>query len=128
LNALIVMETEKSILLVEDEEIIRRIILKVLERCGYNIVGVETAEDAKNKLETQTFDVIISNYHLPGMSGLDLTRELRSHGCSIPVIIVTGQFTPEVREESLDAGVDAVFPKSLNLEEFHDAIAQLIGS
>jgi CheY-like chemotaxis protein len=66
----------KRILLVEDHDDTRLMVVKVLRRDGYTVVGAQTTEEALRVCESQDFDLLISDIALPDGSGLDLMRKL----------------------------------------------------
>ena len=72
------------------------------------------AEEALAKLAARSFDVIVSDYQMPGMDGIDLLRKLRNEGNEIPFIIFTGRGHEEAVIESYNAGADFYLAKGGN--------------
>src|SRR5712691_8432458 len=98
------------ILLVEDSEhdavAFRRAFQKASAPC--HIAICERAEEALAQLSKQEacFDLVVADYHLPGMSGLELYRELRTSNIPIPLVLLTGAGAEYLAVEALKAGVD----------------------
>lgn len=102
------------ILHVDDEPTdleITRIFLRRDKNDDFEIVGVLSAEEALKKLKEERFDVIVSDYKMPGMSGLELLEELRSNGNAVPFILFTGKGGEEIAKEAFDKGADRYVTK-----------------
>ena len=67
------------ILVIDDEEVIRMLMLEILESAGHEVVAAETAELALTLLEESEFDLVVSDVIIPGLSGLDLLGSVRAH-------------------------------------------------
>ncbi len=63
-------------------------------------------------------DVIISDFHMPGMTGIEVMRELRSRGARTPAILITAYATEATRRASMEAGFSAMLKKPFDTEEF----------
>src|SRR5512138_2571535 len=90
----------KAVLFVDDHEVLARLSCDILEMQGYKAVCAYNAAEALEKFEQQKFDVLVTDWKMEGMNGLELARRIRAKDPQIPVIIVTG-YGP------LDAGKDA---------------------
>ena len=90
----------KAILFVDDHEVLARLSCEILEMQGYKAVCAYNAAEALEKFEQQKFDILVTDWKMEGMNGLELARRVRAKDPQIPVIIVTG-YGP------LDAGKDA---------------------
>jgi EAL domain-containing protein (putative c-di-GMP-specific phosphodiesterase class I)/CheY-like chemotaxis protein len=86
--------TKGRILVVDDEEPIRRVLERSLSKAGHQVVTAESGDVAMEKLTGGQFDAVVSDISMPGMNGLDLLRAVREHDLDIPVLIMTG--TPDV--------------------------------
>jgi EAL domain-containing protein (putative c-di-GMP-specific phosphodiesterase class I) len=85
---------EKSLLLVDDDPVLLRITKRALELRAYQVVACRSAEEALDRLISQTFDVMLSDVQMPGMTGLELLRAVRERDLDIPVVLLTG--SPDV--------------------------------
>lgn len=101
------------ILVVEDEAEIRQLIVLHLRRQGYDVFEVGNGEDAVRALSEQSFHLVVLDWMLPGMSGLEITRWIRSRSDFnvTPILMVTAKVEPEHIAAGLDAGADDYLPK-----------------
>jgi len=104
------------ILHVDDEPAhleITQIYLKKEERDDFVIVSVLSAEKAFNKLENDEFDVIVSDYKMPAMNGIEFLDAVKRNGKSanIPFILFTGFGGPDVAKKALDMGAEGYVTK-----------------
>ena len=90
---------------------ITRIFLRRDKNDDFEIVGVLSAKEALKKLKEERFDVIVSDYKMPGMSGLELLEELRSNGNAVPFILFTGKGGEEIAKEAVNKGADRYITK-----------------
>jgi len=103
------------VLLVDDEPALCEITKIFLEREGGVVVTPSlSAGEALQKIGAENFDVIVSDYEMPGMSGIDLLKALNARGISIPVIIFTGRGREEVVIEALNNGAEYYLQKGGN--------------
>ena len=79
-----------DILLVEDSPEVRLITVEYLTELGHQVVAVADAELAMEQVATRTFDAVMTDVSLPGMSGIDLARELTRKYPKLPVVIASG--------------------------------------
>jgi two-component system phosphate regulon response regulator PhoB len=102
------MEARKRVLVVEDEGEIRQLIVLHLRREGFEVEEMEDGEMARQALVARTFDLVILDWMLPSLSGLELCRWLRkrSSHTTTPVLFVTAKTEPEHVATGLDAGAD----------------------
>jgi DNA-binding NtrC family response regulator len=97
-------ERKDRILIVEDEENARKGYEQLLQRWGYEVVGVASAEDALARFSNFQPDTLIADVELPGMNGLDLLRQLGDELQNVPAIIITGKGSEERAVASIEAG------------------------
>ncbi|MDD1683912.1 MAG: response regulator [Methanoregula sp.] len=104
-----------SILMVDDDPAILDSFKIILERePGYVVSAVETGTDALDLLDTQYFDVIISDYAMPDIDGVALLREVRARGCQSLFVIVTGKRLAHIAMDALNSGADFFIQKGPN--------------
>ena len=80
----------KAILFVDDHEVLARLSCEILEMQGYRAVSAYNAADALQKFEQENFDILVTDFRMEGMNGLELARRIRAKRPDVPVIIVTG--------------------------------------
>jgi DNA-binding NtrC family response regulator len=80
----------KAILFVDDHEVLARLSCEILEMQGYKAVSAYNAEDALNKFDNESFDLLVTDFRMEGMNGLELAKKVHQKNPEVPVIIVTG--------------------------------------
>jgi DNA-binding NtrC family response regulator len=80
----------KNILFVDDHEVLARLSCEILEMQGYRAVSAYDGEDALRKFTRDDFDMVVTDFRMQGMNGVELARKLHEHKPDVPVIIVTG--------------------------------------
>jgi PAS domain S-box-containing protein len=106
-----------KILLVEDHPESRRSLKRLIERRGHHVVAVGSAEEADAALTSETFSFLILDWMLPGKSGVELCRELRSRpsGDDMFILLVTAKADTADLEQALEAGANDYLTKPLDL-------------
>ena len=97
-------ERKDRILIVEDEDNARKGYEQLLQRWGYEVVGVPSAEEALAKFTSFQPDSVIADVELPGMNGLDLLEQLGEELRDVPAIIITGKGSEERAVAAIEAG------------------------
>ncbi len=117
------------ILVVEDNEMNRRVMKGFLDKDHHQLMLVESAEDALQILETSDFDLVITDINLTGMDGMDLTKVLRASEKealrTLPVIAVSGNVSVEDREAYRRAGFNGFVAKPVKPEDLRYAVHKL---
>ncbi len=80
----------KAILFVDDHEVLARLSCEILEMQGYRAVSAYNAAEALEKFDKERFDILVTDFRMEGMNGLELARLIHQKNPSVPVIIVTG--------------------------------------
>jgi DNA-binding NtrC family response regulator len=119
----------RSILLVDDDPAVRKIVGEMLERSGY---GVITAADGHSALaalrERAAVDLVIADYRMPGMDGLSLVRRIKEKMPDLPVVILTGHGDLESYLCATGPGVVRYIGKPIGMRELlrtvHDVVAE----
>jgi two-component system, OmpR family, phosphate regulon response regulator PhoB len=113
------------VLVVEDEESIRELIVLGLEEEGFEVVAVGDGQAALTKCQAQAlqpqdfpFDLIVLDLMIPQVSGLDLCRFLRYQGNHVPILIVSAKTTETDRVLGLEVGADDYISKPFSMREF----------
>ena len=96
--------SDNNVLVVEDEETLRHIILSVLEEKGYQVRVAESAEKGLSMLWNFNPAVALLDIVLPGMNGLQFLREVKTISPDTEVIVMTAQATPERAQEAMANG------------------------
>jgi DNA-binding NtrC family response regulator len=80
----------RAILFVDDHEVLARLSCEILQMHGYRAVSAYNAAEALKKFEQEDFDILVTDFRMEGMNGLELARAVHDRQPNVPVIIVTG--------------------------------------
>ena len=121
---------EKRILLVEDNEVNRRLAGFLLRSHGYQVREATTAAAAFEMVDKERPDLIVMDIQLPGMDGLEITRKLKEQPSTadIPVIAVTSYAMKGDREKAFAAGCAGYVTKPIDKNTFIQEVATHVGS
>jgi two-component system, OmpR family, phosphate regulon response regulator OmpR len=113
-------DTEPHLLVVDDDARLRNLLRRYLTDSGFRVTGVADAQEARAQLASFAFDLIVLDVMMPGESGLDLTRALRSETPAagrVPVLLLTAMAEPEHRVNGLEQGADDFLAKPFEPRE-----------
>lgn len=105
------------VLLIEDDHVLGAAMRDHVASVGHSVDWMRRLDDARLALDTVTYELVLLDLNLPDGRGLDLLRDLRSKGSSVPVIITTAQDQVAVRIEGLNSGADDYLVKPFDLSE-----------
>ena len=105
------------ILVVEDEELLRGQLVERLQKAGYAVEQAGDGEEGLHIGEEFPLDLAIVDLGLPGLSGIELIRRLRSAGKAYPILILTARGNWQNKVEGLEAGADDYVVKPFHVEE-----------
>lgn len=116
----------RRILVVEDDAPVRELVARHLERKGYQVAEASDAEQVLMRMsrDREPFDVVLSDIHLPGLSGVELLRLLLTHSPLRPVIMITGDSDEEMARRALNYGAAGYLLKPFELFELDAAVQQ----
>ncbi len=116
------------ILVVEDDEINRQVLLGDLRQLGYGATSVKNGEEAVEAVMASDYDVILMDCQMPRMDGYEATEKIREHekpsGKHTPIIAVTAHVMPGDRERCLKAGMDDYIPKPVKRSQLGDSLTR----
>ena len=115
-----------TILYLDDEPSIGMILEDTLERAGHRAIGAQTVPQALQALAEQDIDLIISDYRMPGLTGLEFLELLQQEGSTIPLIMLTGYATIEHAVASIKAGAIDYITKPVSPERLELAVSQAL--
>jgi PAS domain S-box-containing protein len=124
------VDNGSQILYVDDDEAMAFLVQRFLNRNGYRVTTCCSPEEALNilRLNEMVFTLCITDYNMPGMSGLSLAREIKSLRPTLSVAIASGYISDELRELAPKAGVSELIYKPNTVEELCRTIERLIES
>ncbi len=117
------------ILVADDQPANRMVLRRLLEKAGHRPHIVNDGDDVLLALETQSFDAVITDLHMPGADGLDIIRQTRfmeaGSGRRTPFIVLTADATAEAREACIRAGAMAYLTKPIVIERMLEKLAEI---
>lgn len=117
---------KKRILLVDDEKNILKVMSASLKKEGYDVETARSGEEAIGKIGNNRYNLVITDYKLPRINGLDLIQELKSKDPELPIIILTAYGTIEKAVEAMKKGAYNYLTKPINLEELNIVVSDAI--
>lgn len=106
-----------NILVVEDNLDLRELFVTTINNAGYRAFGATDGLDALNLMDNTHIDLIVADIMMPKMSGYELTKELRSLGNSIPILMVTAKDDYDSLQKGFSFGADDYMIKPVNVNE-----------
>ena len=116
-----------KILLVDDDEWIRDSLGLFFEAEGCNLLAFETAEEGMEAVKQQAYDIVISDYKLPGMDGLEFLRRVRENQPNAFEVLITAYANCEIVKEANEIGVKDIIPKPFTSEDVETSLSRIIG-
>jgi len=105
------------VLVIEDDATLGPALQELLAGQGYAVDWLKDGDQVQGAVSAQTYDLLLLDLNLPGISGLDVLRQLRRDGEQVPVLILTARDALEDRVAGLDAGADDYVTKPFELAE-----------
>jgi len=116
-----------KILVIDDEPVIRHLMVEILELDGHEVVAADTSESAVTLLEDRDdFELVVSDVVMPGLSGLELLEAVRARRASLPVLLVTGAGTYDTLSQALTRGAAGLVTKPFAHHELQAAVGQAL--
>jgi DNA-binding response OmpR family regulator len=119
------MAESSTILLVDDEEAVRKVLTFPLERDGYNVVQAADGEEALARFGDQPVDLVVLDIMLPKLDGLEVCKQLRSRS-SVPIIMLTARDDELDKVVGLELGADDYITKPFSIREFRSRVRALL--
>ena len=121
--------TKPCVLLVDDQRDIVRLLHSTLQTLGHDleIVDAPSGEEALLESSRHKVDLLVADYLLPGISGVELMRKIKARNPDMRVIFISGMTERKARDEMLEAGAVAIFDKPIPLADFLDAVERSLG-
>ena len=120
----------RHLLYLDDEEMLVELIRTKFEPLGYRVTGCTKPTEAIDavRADPSGFDVVVTDYNMPGMSGLDVASALAHLRADLPVVVVSGYLSPAAQAAILAAGIKEIVYKPTLLQQLGEVIARLTGN
>lgn len=121
--------TEYRVLIVEDQREVSRLLRTALEtlEVELKVAEVPSGEEAILDSTRHPIDLLVADFRLPGMTGIELMRKIHKNQPRAKTILITGQTDPRIRKEVAEAGADGFFIKPVSIADFLDAVERHLG-
>ena len=121
-----------TILLTDDSSPMRKVLKKTFKAAGYSESEFLEAADGKQGLETlrnQPVDIVITDYTMPEMDGLEMIRSMKNDSAlaHIPVVVVTTEGSSEIIDKFMEQGANGYIKKPFTPEQVRDLLVQILG-
>ncbi|MGC8491861.1 MAG: response regulator [Syntrophobacteraceae bacterium] len=115
------------ILVVDDDEELLTLISEYLSGCGFQSERAANAAEARDRLEQSQFDAVLSDFSMPGETGLDLLSHVSSHYPGLPFILMSGSGYSTVKSQALDMGGMEFIPKPFEFRKMVGVLEKALG-
>ena len=115
------------ILVVDDEPLVLRSMERVLRRIGYEVLSCRAPEEALACFESepQSFDVVVTDYMMPHMTGIQLSERLIATRPDVPILLISGSPAQVDKARARGAGIRRVIAKPVSVNEFRKSLDQV---
>jgi signal transduction histidine kinase len=114
------------VLVLDDQEIIRQIIVEMLQADGHEAVPVDTGQEVLRQVELSQWDLVISDQSMPGMTGAQLAAEMRARKMTVPLILLTGFGEEMLARGGAPPGADLLVSKPVTASSLKKSIAAVL--
>jgi signal transduction histidine kinase len=115
----------RRILIVDDEPTLRAVLRDLLAQAGHEVTEAESGRVALENLSTRAPDVLITDQDMPGMSGVELTRQARAAYPNLPIVVLSGVIDADQQEALRSAGASELLLKPISAEDLAAAVARV---
>jgi DNA-binding response OmpR family regulator len=119
------MPDSATILLVDDEESVQKLLTYPLERDGYRVVQAHDGDEALARFDTEEIDLVILDVMLPRLDGLEVCKRLRAHS-AVPIVMLTARDDELDKVLGLELGADDYITKPFSIREFRSRVRALL--
>jgi len=112
------------LLITDDDRSMRQTLADALSRCGFDIATAGDGEEAIKLFDTGEVHLVIVDFHMPRLSGLEVIRYVRSRNSRLPCILMSAKLSEPVRREAEEMHTCGIFDKPLRLATLRQTVAQ----
>ncbi|HEY8719386.1 response regulator [Pengzhenrongella sp.] len=116
------------VVIADDSRVMRQIIIRTLRQAGYDwdITEASDGDLALDIVTQERPDLVLSDWNMPSMNGIDLLRALRANGDDVPFAFITSESSAEMRQQAESAGALFLIAKPFTADSFRDAIEPVL--
>ena len=119
-----------KVLVVDDSRVMRQIVVRTLRQAGFSgldIVEATNGSEGLDMVASEGPDLVLSDWNMPEMNGIDFLSSLRAKGDDTPFGFVTSEGSDEMRERAAGAGAMFLIAKPFNADMFEEALSPVLG-
>jgi two-component system chemotaxis response regulator CheY len=119
-----------DLLLVDDSKTMRLLVQRAIRQAGYRSLTVCEAEngaDAIEKLKSVSPKLILSDWNMPEMSGIDFLKKIRSDNNKVPFGFITSEASKEIKDMAMSSGANFLITKPFNPEDVQEVLDPILG-
>jgi FixJ family two-component response regulator len=115
-----------EIAVIDDDESFRVALVDSLSSLGYGVDGYASAEDYLRVFGNNSFNCVVSDIHMPGMSGLDMMHRLAARGSTTPVVLITARSDTNLEAKAVAAGAACLLRKPFDINDLIKCIQRAV--
>jgi len=119
-------DRKASILVIDDENIVQESCRRILSPEGYAVESAYTAQEGLGKLSESSYDLVITDLKMPGISGMEALKKIKHDDPDIGIIMITGYSTAETAVEAMKLGAFDYLPKPFTPDELMSAVSKAL--
>jgi len=120
-------QKKRQLLVADDDKAIQKILSRTLSYMGHDVTLAGNGLEASTLFLTASYDLVVTDFQMPLMNGLELSRLVKEQSPNTPVIVITA-FCGETSREELTKCADALIPKPFKLQEIQKTVQSLLNS
>ena len=120
------METRPRVLVVDDDPNLTELLVDTLEVIGYEATPALSPLEALKMLAEESFNLVVTDISMPGMSGIELLQRIKEKRADLPVMLITGVGSDELKQEAFDSGADGFLSKPFRIGKIEAEIGKLL--
>ncbi|RJQ54999.1 MAG: response regulator [Desulfobacteraceae bacterium] len=118
--------TIKKILIIDDEESMRFLLSYALEAAGFKVTTAENGAQAWKLFIKETYDLVITDFQMPGIDGLRLAENIKRRCSAVPVILISGSDLDQIRGCYAARNIDRLVAKPFRISDMRDIVLQML--
>ncbi len=120
------MDSNPKVLVVDDDPNLTELLVDTLEVIGYEATPALSAVEALRMLAETNFNLVITDISMPGMTGIELLQKIKQDSADMPVMLITGVGTDELKQEAFESGADGFLSKPFRIGMIESEIGKLL--
>jgi FixJ family two-component response regulator len=116
------LELEPVVYIIDDDASVRKAIMRLMISAGFEARSFASADEFLDSEVRDQHACLVADVKMPGLTGIELHQKMNDRGYTMPVILITGYDTPEIREQAKRAGAQGYFCKPIDDQALLDTI------